>query len=190
MKQEDENSTQTVPKGIVKDIFDRKTGRGKVSTIFTHSKPSPKIMPPGPKREVPSYPLRPLPAAIDIGTSSIKLLQLAEGEKKRLEIVCVDEEGLSAGADSGSAASIRPALEKIISRNRTGPLCLTTLSTRDVQFYNMLFPPMSEDELITAIRYKVTQLKPFDSDIERLIIRFSKWDKFKPRSSNSNLTGR
>jgi type IV pilus assembly protein PilM len=174
MKQEDKNSNQIVPKDIVKDIFDRKAGRRKVSTIFTPSKPSAKVMPPGPKREVPSYPLRPLPVAIDIGTTGIRLLQLAEGEKNRLEIVCIDEESVSPGTDS--ATSIRSALENIINRNRTGPLCFTTLSTKDVQLYNMLFPPMSEEELITAIRYKVMQLKPFNSDIEKLIIRFSKWD--------------
>ncbi len=185
MKQKDKNSNQTVRKNIVKDIFTRpKAEKEKISAIFTHYRHSPKIIPPSPQKEAPS--LRPLPAAIDIGASGIKLFQLGEGEKGELEIICIDEEGLPAAADNDPTVSIKSALKKITSRNETGPLCTTTLSTKDVQFYNMLFPQMQEDELIAAIRYKVTQLRPFDLDIEELIIKFSKWEGMGAVSATSS----
>ncbi len=176
MDQKDKNYSQITHKDIVKDIFDKpKAEKEKVSTIFTHFKPSSKIISPLPHKEIPSPHLKPLPVAIDIGTSSIKLLQLAEGKKGDLEIVAIDEEKLVGGTGS-EPTSARSALRHIINRNRPGPLCVTTLFPGDVQLYSMLFPPMAEDELISAIRYKVTQLRPFDSDIDKLIVRYLKWN--------------
>lgn len=174
MNQKSQDSNQTAPKDFVKDIFDRpKTEKDKISTIFTYFRHSPKLASPGPKGIALPSSLKPLPTAIDIGASSIKLLQMAEGKDERMEIVCIDEEALPAGAESKD--SMRLALKRIISRNRVGHSCVTTISASDVHLYNMLFPPMPADELVNAVNYKISQLKPFDSDIEKLVVRYSKW---------------
>ncbi len=176
MDQEKKDSSQTPREDLVKNIFDRpKTEQQRVSSIFTHFKPSPRTVNPGPGRDIAFPHLRPLPVAIDIGTTSIKLVRLGESKDGRMEIIAIDEEPLPAAAGAGSAELLRPALRNIIGRNRVGHSCVTAISSKSVHFYNMMFPHMPNDELLTAIRFKVSQLRPFDLDIDRLIVRYARW---------------
>jgi len=176
MSQESQDSSQTPREDLVKNIFDRpKTEKQKVSSIFTHFKHSPKLVNPGPRREAAFSHLRPLPVAIDIGTTSIKLVRLGESKDGKIEIISIDEESLPAGSAADSSDSLRYALKNIIGRNRVGHSCVTAISSQSIHFYNMMFPQMPDDELLTAIRFKVSQLKPFDLDIEDLIVRFARW---------------
>ena len=156
-------------KDLVKEIFERsKEATGKVSTLFTHVKQTPK---PSAARKIriPSFSSKALPAAIDIGTSAVKLLQLAEGAKGRLEVSCRDKEPYSAG--------IKEALKKILSRNKISSDVVSSISARDVQIYNLTFPQMSEAELGDAIRWKITQLRPFGLNTEEIIYSHIKWQR-------------
>ena len=155
MSQESQDSSQTPREDLVKDIFDRpKSEKHKVSSIFTHFKNSPKIAGPAPKRE-PAHPhLRPLPVAIDIGTTSIKLVRLGESRDGKVEIISIDEETLKPEGGAGSPDPFRQALKSIIGRNRVGHSCVTAISSKNIHFYNMMFPQMPDDELLTAIRFK------------------------------------
>lgn len=164
------------PKNIVKEIFERpKDAKNKVSSLFTHFKHPPETLLPEKAKIKTAPPLKRLPAAIDIGSSAIKLLQLAQGRADdKQEIVCIDKEAYPAG--SSTLASQKEALHKIIERNKIGREVITAISVKDVQFYNLVFPPMSEAELNEAIRWKVTQLKPFGLNVEALIYKFIRWD--------------
>lgn len=164
--QEKKKSPSTGSSGLVKDIFSRqKAGKDKVSTLFTHFKHTPKPVP-QPKMPLPSG-YKPFPPAIDIGTSSIKVIQLAEDEKGKLKIIAIDQEPYT---------ELQVALKKVINRNKLSGPCVTSLAAKDIQLYNMIFPPMSETELRAAIQYKITQLKPFNLTPENLYYKFKKWE--------------
>ncbi|MBL7069461.1 MAG: pilus assembly protein PilM [Candidatus Omnitrophica bacterium] len=156
----------TAHKDIVKDTFGKSgPAERKVSTLFTYFKHSQKVI--SPKQKSSTVPLKPLPAAIDIGTYSIKLLKLSESPNKKLEVTTLDYEPYTDCALS---------LKKIVERNKiTGP-CTTVLGVKEVQFYNMTFPQMPGSELAAAVRYKVAQLKPFNLNIDKIIHNFAKWE--------------
>jgi len=180
------------PKDIVKEIFERrKAVAEKVSTLFTHFKHSPKTL----EAKTPGS-LKPLPAAIDIGTSSIKLFQLAKGPGAEIEIIALDREPYlvttpspqsSPQTQKGEALSFqREALKRIVERNKIGQNVVTGLAAKEVQVYNLTFPPMSAAELDEAIRWKIIQLKPFNLNIEEIKYSFLKWDGA-AKSSQQNI---
>lgn len=178
MSQEKENkiSSQTPHESLVKDIFDRpEAERHEVSTIFTHFRHSPKISSVRHGEKAAPSPFKMFPAAIDIGTASIRLLKLGETKEGAAEIISIDEEKIPQARTAESPDPVRLALKNIVTRNSVGHSCVTTLSSKRVHFYNMVFPQMPDGELLSAIRYKVSQLKPFDLDIEKLIIKYAKW---------------
>lgn len=151
-------------KNIVKEIFERpKEATGKISTIFTHFRPSSR---PLLHRKPSSSSAKALPAAIDIGTSIIKLFQLAE-ESGKLEIINIDREAYSGDK--------KDALEKIVKRNDVGPKVLTAIAAKDVQIYNLSFPQMSEAELKEAAKWKLSQLRPFGLAPEEVTYDIIKW---------------
>ncbi|MFC1631607.1 pilus assembly protein PilM [Candidatus Omnitrophota bacterium] len=183
-------------KDVVREIFERpQPAEGKVSTLFTHFRPAQKISPPK-KSKLPGQ-LKPLPAAIDLGTSSVKLLQLAQGPKNELEVICIDREKYPSDKSIDLIARQREALKKLVGRNalagpragtgKVGPSVVTTISVHDAQIYNLNFPQMSMPELYEAIRWKVTQLRPFDLDLIEIIYDFVKWDS--PLGQKSSQQG-
>lgn len=162
------------PKDIVKEIFEKPKGaRDKISTLFTHFKPTAKA-PTLKKRKTTS--LKELPAAIDIGTASIKILQLAEAQKGEIEIICIDKEGYHIDQKTPLIIAQKEALRKIIGRNKIGPDVLTAIPSKDTQIYNLTFPLISETELEEAVRWKIAQLKPFGLDTEGIVYDFIKWE--------------
>ena len=99
---------------IVKDIFDKPRSRAqRISTIFTHDKSSAKTIPTSANRQRIPSDLKPLPAAIDIGTSSVKVLRLGESGRKQLEIICADKEALDIPSGSDFSSPIKNALKRI-----------------------------------------------------------------------------
>ncbi len=160
-------------KDIVKEIFERpKATADKVSTLFTHFKHPPKAAPPA-EPKAPSS-LRALPAAIDIGVTSIKLFQLAESTKAQYEIIALDKEEYPLPLQQDPIVCQRDALKKIVERNKIGQQVIIGLSAKEVQTYHLVFPPMSEGELSEAIRWKITQLKPFGLEIDAVSYDFVK----------------
>jgi len=175
MEQNQKPSEEAKKQNLVENIFNRpKIATGKTSAIFTHSKKTYKVKAPE-KKSVFSH-SKPLPPAIDIGTSSIKLLQLSESDKGILEVSSIDQENYSQNKNFSISSRLKICLEKIIARNKIGPHCLTALSLRDMQLYNMAFPPIADSELNTAVKYKLAQLRPFNLDVEKIVFKFIKWD--------------
>jgi len=163
------------PKDFVKNIFERpKSPTDKVSTLFTHLKPPPKVATPK-KVKRPST-LKELPAAIDIGTASIKILQLGEASKGDFEVICIDKETYPFDKTLPSNVLQREALKRIIARNKIGPDVIASIPLKHVQIYNLTFPKMSEDELSNAIRWKIAQLRPFGLNAESIAHDFIVWD--------------
>ena len=104
-----------------------------------------------------------LPLAIDIGTLSIKLLQLATvPSTDELKVVCVDK-----------IDNQRQALENLIKRSsKISSNTSTCFSADSVQAYDLTFPQMPPKELEEAIHLKIKQLKPFGLSIEEVEYRF------------------
>ncbi|MBL7071334.1 MAG: pilus assembly protein PilM [Candidatus Omnitrophica bacterium] len=183
MDQKNQDSSQTPREDLVKKIFDRpKAEKQRVSSIFTHFRHSPKVVSPGPRKDAATSHLRPLPVAIDIGTTSIKLVRLGEAKDGRIEIISIDEEDLASGGELITIGSLKASLKSIVGRNRVGHSCVTAISSKSIHFYNMMFPQMPDSELMAAVRFKVGQLKPFELDIDNLVVRFSKWSNAEENS--------
>ncbi|HLD69983.1 MAG TPA: hypothetical protein VJA17_04380, partial [Candidatus Omnitrophota bacterium] len=69
-----------------------------------------------------------LPAAVDVGTSSIKLLQLGRGPGDEITIIALDKEKYSQPVPPDPVPSQREALKRIIKRNRIGPKVIVSLA--------------------------------------------------------------
>ena len=179
--------TEKQAKDIVKEIFGKSTSRPKkISTIFTHFRRPPKA----PSRTKASLFLKKFPAAIDIGASSIKIIQLAQRQPKgELEVVCIDKEEYSIHTLAGTSGKVpeiidqREALGKLIERNDIGHEVVASISASDTQIYNLIFPQMSEGELNNAIRLKVTQLRPFGLGVDAIVYGFIKGENLVRASS-------
>ena len=166
-----------LPDDIVKNVFERPPiAKARVSSIFNHNKDARKVMP-SQKREAPEIPhhVKPLPVALDIGTTSVKIMRLGIDEKKRFEVIDIDTEPYETSGVTDTFVSIKNALETLRIRNKTGSSCVSTLPVKDAEVYNMMFPPMSNEELESAIQFKITQLKPFGLSREKLVCKFKKW---------------
>lgn len=171
----DEEKKLSKPKdgNIVKKVFDR-TATEKVSPLFTHSKKTPKVLvQPEATKEV-SPPSKLLPVAVDFGTAGIKLVQLAQSAKGELEIAALDEESYTTtGADL--ALRQKEAFQRLLGRNSVGSSVVISLSAKEVQVLNFVFPNMSDKELEEAISWKIKQARPFDIEPERLQHGMIKW---------------
>ena len=164
---------------IVKKVFDRvKKGPEKVSPLFTYSKHhAPKALAPQEKESKGSSVFSPLPAAIDVGTSVVKLIQLAQGQKGELELLLMDEEPYGTTAlNRDVTLRQKEAVQKLLKRNSIGPNVIVSLSAKEIQVFNFVFPAMSEIELEEAVSWKIKQLKPFDMGIESIKYGLTKWE--------------
>ncbi|MFH1503860.1 MAG: pilus assembly protein PilM [Candidatus Omnitrophota bacterium] len=162
------------PKDIVREIFERpKQATDKVSALFTHFKQSAQpevISEPSSQSLAKSF-----PAAIDIGTSSIKLLQLAENSKGQIEVIALDRQEYTTQAYQDLITCQKQALKKIVERNKVGPNVVTGLGSKEIQAFNLTFPLMAGQELKEAIHWKLTQLKPFNLAVEEIEYDFINW---------------
>ncbi len=153
-------------KNIVREIFERpKEATGKISAIFTHFRSPTKAVLFPKANQPPSA--KALPAAIDIGTSTIKLFQLGQDLKGGLEIINLDRQN--------SSADKKEALKRIVERNQIGSRVLAAISAKDLQIYNLSFPRMPEAELNQALKWKLTQLRPFGLNLEELVYDSLSW---------------
>ncbi len=152
---------------IVKKVFERSAARQeRVSPLFTHYK-NPKKAKTKPAKVVENQSRsRRLPVAIDFGSTRIKLVQLAQDANGFFEVVLMDEE----------PGQTKQALEKILSRNPVGPNVIMGLPAKETQTYNFTFPPMSEEDLREAVRWKIRQLRPFDLDEDKVKYALFRWE--------------
>ncbi|MBU1122110.1 MAG: pilus assembly protein PilM [Candidatus Omnitrophota bacterium] len=162
-------------KNIVKEVFERKKILTEgISTLLTHFRHPPKVVSNEVKISFPKSML--LPPAIDIGTSSIKLVQMAMRKDSNLDIARIDQEGYDAVPRYDSVVNLKKTLQRIIERNKVRGDCLLTIFTKEVLFFNVVFPPMSEFELTAAVKFKVSQLKPFGVGADDVFFRFIRLD--------------
>src|SRR3989338_2110819 len=163
---------------IVKKVFDRvKKGPEKISPLFTYSKhhATKVLTPQEPRKGLLVF--NPLPAAIDVGTSVVKLIQLAQGQKGELELLLMDEEPYGTTAlNRDLTLRQRDAVQKLLKRNSIGSSIVVSLSAKEIQVFNFVFPAMSETELEEAVSWKIKQLKPFDMGIESIKYGLTKWE--------------
>ncbi len=163
-KKEEPKSTN-----IVQKVFGRQDkGGGPVSTLFTYTKQAPKVL-----AEPPAF--SSLPAAIDLGTSSLKLLQLAKDPKGQVEVCLLDEEPYENASGRDLWQKQKDALQKALLRNRIGNAAVITLSAKEAQVHNFVFPEMPEKELEEAVHWKIRQARPFDLDIEKVRYGLVRW---------------
>ncbi|UCD14990.1 MAG: pilus assembly protein PilM [Candidatus Omnitrophota bacterium] len=118
-----------------------------------------------------------LPPAIDIGTSSIKLIQLAVDREDNLGIARIDQESYAALPRYDSVVNLRKTLQKLISRNKVRGECAFTIFTKEALFFNVVFPPMSDFELDAAVKFKISQLKPFGASADQVFYKFIRLDE-------------
>lgn len=129
-------------------------------------------------------------AAIDIGGSSIKLVQLVRGKKGQLEIINFDEEHYAGDAGADDRIFLKGYLERIIERNKVKKVGSVTIPVREVQTYYAIFSLASENDLAPAVREKVIQFKPFGLNIDQIVyqyIRLSEPAGFKKSSQQKVL---
>ena len=165
---------------IVKKVFGRRdAGREHVSTLFTYKKQTQKMLPGGEIKAAAdprgALVFSPLPAAIDFGSSGIKLLQLGREPKGEVEVSLLDEELYEKTAGRDLWQQQKEALGKILLRNSVGRAAVIALSSKEVQVYNFVFSGMSEKELGEAVNWKLKQTRPFDLDIEKIRYGFVRW---------------
>ena len=167
------------PDNIVKKVFERSGQRQeRISPLFTHYKnpqKSKKIGKPAMVVDKEPQPRR-LPVSIDFGTSRIKLLQLAQDARGGLQVVLMDEEICLQEASLNPLFQTKQALEKILSRNPVGPNVIIGLPAKETQTYNFTFPPLSEEDLREAVRWKIRQLKPFDLEEDKIRYALLRWE--------------
>lgn len=96
-----------------------------------------------------------LPAAIEISTNSLKLLQLARINSS-LKIVKAGYVGLS--QDKGSVElSLKQSLESLVKKNEIKGEVVTSLPLNKVSTFNYILPNMPSDEIESALLWKVRQ---------------------------------
>ena len=162
-------SEEKKQENIVKKVFERSGSlQERVSPLFTYYKnPKKDKAAAKPAKVVDKEPRsRRLPAAIDFGSTRVKLLQLAQDDKGSLEVVLMDEE----------EGQNKQALEKVLGRNPVGPDVIVGLPAKETLTYNFTFPQMSEEDLREAVRWKIRQLRPFDLDEEKIKYALLRWE--------------
>ncbi len=176
---------------IVKKVFNRSGTRpDKMSPLFTYFKNQPKAkIKPAKAAKVAKSKGKRLPVAIDFGASRIKLVQLAQEPKGGLEVVLMDEELIKEEGNSAPSVRSKQALERLLSRNAVGPQAIVGLPAKETQTYNFTFPPMADDELREAVRWKIKQLRPFDLDEQNVCYALLRWEAT-PLSPSSGVQQR
>ena len=167
------------PDNIVKKVFDRPdTQSGRVSPIFTYYKNLRKAKKELARAKVPDPEgLRRFPAAVDFGLSCIKVIQLAQDAQGQVEVVLMDEESCAVESSGDRYFKTKKALDNILSRNSLGTSVVVGLQAKETQSYSFSFPPMSEEELREAVRWKVRQLKPFNLEEEKVHYAVLRWER-------------
>ena len=117
---------------------------------------------------------------IDIGLTAVTLLSLQRSSQNTPTITLFDRERY----ESAEEASRHNTLKKLLERNSglNEKEIILTLSPGEIEIYNFLLPKVSEKELKEAIRWKITQLKPFKLPISQLEYTFFPW----PQSADGN----
>ncbi|MFH1645352.1 MAG: pilus assembly protein PilM [Candidatus Omnitrophota bacterium] len=121
-----------------------------------------------------SFSSKVLPVIFDLTTTGVKLIQLAKTSKNSLKLTCIDKEPYPAQFDE-TEDKVKSAVAKLVERNEVGGNCAITISNKDVMIYDLTFAPMPKVELEAAVRYRLSQMKPYNLDIEHIVFKFMKW---------------
>ncbi|MCF7870173.1 MAG: pilus assembly protein PilM [Candidatus Omnitrophica bacterium] len=113
--------------------------------------------------------------AIDIDTEAVRAIQLKKASKDNYEVSVLDKQFFDKSSNQQPFDYQSQALKVLLKRNNISKSCTIGLSASEVRTYNMTFPNMSEEELKTALRFKLSQLRPFDLDIENIKYTYTKW---------------
>lgn len=111
---------------------------------------------------------KPEAVAIDIGSHSIKLVQLKKSSKgyqlKHFGLIPVPLGSISEG-DVADSAAVASCLKNLVeSENLKTKNAVTTVSGHSVIVKKISVPAMEEDELAESIRFEAEQYIPFDID--------------------------
>lgn len=102
------------------------------------------------------------PAAIEVSSSAIKLLQIAKIQK-RYEIVKGDYLPLERGAHT-FRQTLKESLEKLVKNNQLKGEVLTSVPLNKIQTQSYILPEMPLDEIESAILWKIKEAIPQDVD--------------------------
>lgn len=135
-----------------------------------------------------SFPSKSLPVIFDLTTSGVKLIQLTKTTKNSFKLTCIDKEPFPVQFDE-IEDKIKSSVAKLIERNETGGNCAITISNKDVMIYDLTFAPMPKAELEASVRYRLSQMKPYNLDIERIVFKFMRWPELTilPKTNQQRL---
>lgn len=154
------------PYNLVKDIFKtRATPRKKLSSIFSHMHlPIPSSQtPPIPERALkPEY----LPAAIEISSTAIKLLQLAKTQEGHYEICKFAYLPMPSQDTTGET------LKKIVEESAIKGEIVGSLPISKLQTFTYILPPMPKSEIEQAVAWKLKQNPPAGATFEGISFDF------------------
>ncbi len=108
---------------------------------------------------------RTYPVLIDVGEKEITLLRLDKTAQKPTTITAFDQEPY----EKEDSQKAQESLKSLLERNSVNEKeVILTLSPEEIEIFNFLLPKVSDKELKEAIRWKITQLKPFKLSINQL----------------------
>ena len=159
-----QKSDTIVSDNIVKDLFKvRASPRKKVSSIFTQKEST---IPVSASQKIPLDGQRPkfFPPAVDIGSTSLKLLQLAK-TSRGYEIAKIGFTPLE--RNTKRLSDTKPLLEAMIKDNKIKGEVVSVLPLSMIQAYSFFLPDMPDSEIDQAVIWKLKQNPPsgmlFDS---------------------------
>lgn len=123
------------------------------------------------------------PAAIEISSTSLKLLQVARIQKQRYEIVRAVYLPFKSVPQPQSSA-VREYLKRIIEENKIRGEVVSSLSINKIQTFVYLLPDMPQQEISSAIAWKLKQNLPEGVSFEN--VSFDYVSCTNPRQGTNN----
>lgn len=172
---------QRRPDRLVEEIFGGRKGRpGQVPSLFKQEPPVRKGTPrPGwrPKPRLPKRVVgREFPLGLDLGTSTVRWVQLAEVEGR---IHMTDVGMLSVGGEAaplpelGQPNPLQPALQEMVRRSRVSHRVSLSLAAEEVSVQFLKMPILPEDQMRDALRLQVEQLLPLEASAQDLSVDYT-----------------
>lgn len=161
---------------LVKSIFERGPGKPEKISVIFKSVPPPAGRPVRGKVEKAKKSRKLPPVAIGIDGHGVVLVQAApKGGPGAPGLRAVDAEPFAAYQPDPPPEAVSGALKALLARHTVSRQAVVTVFARDVKIYNLNFPPMAEDELKSAVQWKVEQIDPFGGPREDLVYHYVSW---------------
>lgn len=126
------------------------------------------------------------PAAIEISSTALKLLQLARIQRQRYEIVRAAYLPYKISSQFRFSA-IKDYLKKLIEENRIKGEVVSSLAINKIQTFIYLLPDMPESEIPSAIAWKIKQNLPEDVLFDNISFDYLSYMNYRQGSGNKEI---